>query len=96
MLNVAINHNYDCTSRFLTEWGRATLGEDYLLDFKGNVTTQFRTCPSDEALAELLRLESKIGAPVSFNIVWLPHGDDELRGWGSGDSACEAVEVALQ
>jgi hypothetical protein len=95
MLNVAINHNYDCTSRFLTEWGRATLGEDYLLDFKGNVTTQFRTCPSDEALAELLRLESKIGAPVSFNIVWLPHGDDELRGWGNGDSACEAVEVAL-
>jgi hypothetical protein len=99
MLKVAVGRGYECNSRFLKEWGCAMLGLDYLIDFKGDVTTQPRTCPSDEALAEILRLEtinwSEIETPVSLNIVWLPHGDDELRGWGSGDSACEAVEVAL-
>ena len=97
MLNVATNHNYDCASRFLDEWGCAMLGEDYLLDFKGDVTTQPRTCPSDEALVEILRLDamnwSDIGTPIERKVVWLPNGVGELHDYDGG--ACEAVEVIL-
>jgi len=95
MLKVANNRGYDCKSRFLKEWGHAMLGVDYFLDFKGVITTQKRTCPSDAALAEILRLEtldwSEIGIGISFQVVWLPHGVDVEY----SDEPREAVEVVL-
>ncbi|MFA5445196.1 MAG: hypothetical protein WC262_09535 [Bacteroidales bacterium] len=103
MAKASVERGYECRSRFLKEWANVTLGDGYILDFKGEADTQIRNCPSDRAIAEILRLESlnvydpinDVPVNISQTVVWLPNGGAEINDRWDERDPCEAVEVIL-
>jgi hypothetical protein len=103
MAKASVERGYECRSRFLKEWASVILGGGYLVDYKREVETQIRNCPSDKAIAEILRLESlnvydpinDVAVNVSQTVVWLPNGGAEINDRWDERDPCEAVEVIL-
>lgn len=93
-LRAASDAGYDCKRLYVTE--RAALEHPgYIVDFDDNAQWRDRSCPSEDALAEELRVTPALAEGESILVVWLtdpPHDrreecDDEE--W----EPCEAVVI---
>lgn len=94
-LRLGHEKGYACQKRFEQEWGAVELGPDYVLDYNGVVTAKDRSCPSESALKEQVRIESLNLPGVTVQVCWLPRGLTQLKDDVDYDSedSCEAIEV---
>jgi hypothetical protein len=79
-LKLGHEKGYPCQKRYEQEWGSVELGPDYNLDFGGEtVSMKGRSCPSEDALNEQVRIEALSLPDVQeVRVVWLPKGLDQL------------------
>lgn len=93
-LKKAIALGYDATKTYIAERGKATLGDDYVLDYAKDVTVKSRSNPSLEALNEEERITNLKNKLVeSVTAIWLPRGLSEITENEDDSQATEAVEV---
>ena len=79
LLKIGHEKGYACQKRYAQEWGTAELGTEYVLDYDEKVSRKNRSCPSEEALAEQVRIEKLNLTDVdAVRVYWLPEGLDEL------------------
>lgn len=98
VLKLGHTKGYACQKRYAQEWGMVELGADYVLDYDGKVSRKTRSCPSEGALNEQVRIEALGLTDIeNVQVVWLPDSLEELdedyqEGYNE-PTPCEAVEV---
>lgn len=91
-LKKSFEKNYKCKKLYLLERLKHDVGENYLLDYNGDIKRKARSCPSMEALLEVERIESIEGI-ADAKVVWLPHGLNTPDDYEKYDSGSEGIEA---
>jgi hypothetical protein len=86
-LRDAVRLGYDCQRQYVTERAGIEFPE-YTVDFDGDARWRSRSCPSREALAEVLRLR---GEEVAAEVVWLT--EEPAHDYAEAFEPCEAVVI---
>lgn len=92
-LKLGFQKGYACKKRFLTEWGTVELGPEYVLDYDSDVSRNDRSCPTEAALNEQVRIENLHLQDLSVSVVWLPSGLSSVL--HEPDDSQEGVEVVI-
>lgn len=92
-LREGLKRGYTCKRKYVTERGQCDLGSDYVIDWNSDVDTDDRSCPSDEAIEELIRIEALNLQDASARIVWLKKGLSEIDFEKYDYESCEAIKV---
>ena len=92
-LRAASDAGYDCKRLYVIE--RAALEHPgYILDFDDNAQWRDRSCPSEDALAEELRVTPALTEGESVLVVWLTDPPRDRREEDDEDwESCEAVVI---
>jgi hypothetical protein len=96
-LRLGNDKGYACRKQFAQEWGTVELGAEYVLDFASKISTGNRSCPSEDALREQVRIEMMNLPDTEVRVCWLPKNldelDDDYTDGYNEPAPVEAVEV---